>query len=345
MAENTPAATSESKKRAPAKKRTGPTKAAALKALGLTQEDLETLKAVATARATAAESPNVDTEEVSASTYIASPALSPSEQAVQAAKITAYKALRAAGAVIPADLAAEVESIPVQPSTSEDIPNALKSVEERKAEAEAAGVQLYARNLRGTDFGFRLSRQKTGKRTDLKPRGQRGDIVRLEKEDYGDPELERQIQYGCLEIITLAEAREIIAKQAQNQQQAVHPAMAMLRNELGKPYEDGAVKVAPEFNSQGITVAQLDPRQMRGELTDKEVAHGAGLQRVNPQQQVQGDQTVHAQLGGNPAILNDGFAPRNDTAAQRDAIARQRNIEGPAAGGITRVVVDAPVRG
>jgi hypothetical protein len=314
----------------------GPTRTEALKALGLTQEDLDTLKAVTTARAEAAEAPVHESP--------APPALTPREQAIQTAKITAYNALKAAGATIPADLAAEVESIPEQRPTSDDIPNALKSAEERKNEAETAGIQMFARNLRGTDFGFRLSRQKTGKRTDLKPRGQRGDIVRLEKEDYGDPELERQIQYGCLEIITLAEAREIISKQARNQQQAVHPAMAMLRNELGKPYEHDTVKVAPEFNSQGITVAQLDPRQMRGELTDKEVAHGVGLQRVDNSQPAQ-QRIEHAPLGGNPAILNDGFAPRNDTAAQRDAIARQRNLEGPAAGGITRVVVDAPVKG
>lgn len=290
-------ATPPAHKKASAKR--GPTKAAALKALGITKEQFDIIAQVEAARAA-----NDTKGEVG---------WGPDGP--------------------PSDVPGINETI-YEPQDSEPaIPNALKSSEERREEAEAQNVPMFIRNLRGTEFGFRLSRQAKGPRTDLKPRGQRGDLVRLEKEDYGDPNLERQLQYQCVELITLAEAREIIAKQAVNQQQQVHPAMAMLRNELGVPYEQGAVKVAPEFNSQGITVATLDPRQMQGKMTDKEVARGNdAIQRVP---QVQYPETAHAgvtaPVGGNPSIINDGFA-RNDTAASRDAIARRRDIHGPAAG-------------
>jgi hypothetical protein len=307
MAESTTTRSTSTRKKTTKR---GPTKAAALKALGLTQEDLDTLKAVAAARA----ANDSDTEAEKLSEVVGHPVAGTSEGTSNV------------------------------PEATTDIPNSLKSIEERKEEGKAQDTPLFIRNLMGTDFGFRLQRQKTGPRTDLKPRGQRGDIVRLEKEDYGDPNLERQIAYGCIEVITLAEARAAIEKQATNQRQAVHPAMAMLRNELGQEYAPDAIKVAPEFNSQGVTVAHLDPRQMRGELTDKEVARSGAMERVQPSGiPVQDRGLGHAQLGGNPAILNDGFA-RNDTAAAQDALARRRGLEGPAAAGITSVVVEAPQR-
>lgn len=288
MAETPTAAKKPSATRKKTTKR-GPTKAASLKALGLTQEDLDAIKQLRELRV------KNDTEVYSAN--VTSP---------------------------PGEYISNNEA-----AVEEEIPDALKTVEERKADhADEAGQPLFVRNLRAVEVNYRLnSQQGQGKkRTELKPRGQRGDLTRLSDEDRGDPVLENQLAYGVIEIITLKEAKEIIAKQAQNQQQAVHPAMAMLRNELGQEYAPENIKVAPEFNSQGVVVAKLNPvAGGYGELTvDRGGINREGVPAQQPQQ-------VHRSIGGNPAIISDGFA-RNDTAAQADAVARRKDLQGPAAG-------------
>lgn len=268
----------------PTRKKTtkrGPTKAAALKALGLTQEDLDTLKLVAQARATVGQTQ---------------------------------------------DSQPEIEPAP-GPEVTYDQP---KSEKEPSTEASAPPGGYYMRNLRGPEISFRLTRQqKRGdKRTELKPRGQRGDLKKLEPEDLQDPELISQIEYGLIEIITAAEAAEIIRKQATNQQTTTHPAMAVLRNELGQEY--GHTDAQGKFHKQervqvvgdnSITVARLTPQGGEaGALPD------AGRRGI--------DWQAARNLGGNPAIISDGFAPQQGplSEAQRDAIARRRDIEGPAAG-------------
>lgn len=256
----------------------GPTKAAALKALGLTQEDLDVLKQVAEARATI--------EEVR-------------------------------------------ESIP-ESVVEEVVPPVLDA--DAVSSDPAVAQVFYMRNLRGPEISFRLTRQqKRGdKRTELKPRGQRGDLKKLEPEDLRDPELISQVEYGLIEIITAAEAAEIIRKQATNHQQQLHPAMAALRNELGKEY--GSTDAAGNFHKQtevqvvgdnSITVARLTPQGGEaGALPD------GGRRGI--------DWQAARNLGGNPAIISDGFADAAQqgplSEAQRDAIARRRDIEGPAAG-------------
>jgi hypothetical protein len=197
---------------------------------------------------------------------------------------------------------------------------------------------FYARNL-GSVTRFRLSRQqdKTKRATELKPRGQRGDMLRLEPQDLNDPELITQVEYGLIEIITEAQARDIIRKQAHNVQQAIHPAMAALRNELGEEYAQDAVRVDVEYNSQGITVAQLTPQGGgAGALPD------LGRRGVDWNAIRQGQAAPVMQPVQNPSpgrIVSDGFA-KPDVAA--DMVARQKNLEGPAAGGVQRVVVEAP---
>lgn len=283
MAETTK--TSSPRKRTTTKR--GPTKAAALKALGLSQDDLDTLKAVAAAREAAAQ----QQEEA------------PVEQPT-----------------------------PPEPIANEPQPVALPAPDPDQP------VVFYARNL-GSVTRFRLSRQqdRTKRATELKPRGQRGDMLRLEPQDLNDPELITQVEYGLIEIITEAQARDIIRKQAHNIQQAVHPAMAALRNELGEEYPQDAVRVDVEYNSQGITVAQLTPQGGgAGALPD------LGRRGVDWNAIRQGQAAPVMQPVQNPSpgrIVSDGFA-KPDVAA--DMVARQKNLEGPAAGGVQRVVVEAP---
>lgn len=277
MAETRKPATTTRKKTT----RRGPTKAAALKALGLTQEDLNILKQVAAAREEAAAYASGETKSVD---------LQPIEELPQPVN---------------------------QPDPDAQTPN-----------------NWFVRNLRYVQVGFRLTRQQDTKtkRTDLKPRGQRGDLAKLKEEDLQDDELLRQVNLGVVEIIPFGEAKKVLEGQATNQQQQGNPLHDALRNELGKPYDAGAIKLEPSYEDQGIVVAQLTPQ---GGEAGAIASQGRGV-----------DWQAARNIGGNPAIISDGFNPP-DAAAQADARARQKNVEGPAAGlaeGI-KVVVEPTRRG
>jgi hypothetical protein len=276
----TPAAKTAAKKpaRKPAAKR-GPTKAAALKALGLTQADLDVLKQVAAAREA------------------------------------------------------------VTPDTTPDVKVQNPEPPVTAKNEAPAPTGFYARNLRNAEVHIRLTRQeKTKKRLELKPRGQRGDLAKLQPEDVEDDELLANV--GILvEIITAGEAKDILAKQLNNVQAAVHPAMAMLRNELGQPYRPENIRVEAEFNSQGQTVAYLTPQGGEAGALPSKGRAGVDWAAIHGGQQPQ-QATAPSAIGGNPAIISDGFA-HPDPAAQADAIARIKGLEGPAAGiGGLQVTVD-----
>jgi hypothetical protein len=179
-------------------------------------------------------------------------------------------------------------------------------------------------------LGFRLTRQyDKKKRTNLKARGRRGDLVKLTSEDLTDQALLDQVNANLIEIITTNEAQNVVSKQSTNHKEAVHPAMEMLRNELGQKYSADAFRVEAEYNNQGEIVATVEG-----------VNEGASRQQINSG----GIQRSTGNVGGNPAIVSDGFAeaPSGQEADyHRDQIARQNNTEGPAAGlGNVTVTVD-----
>lgn len=253
-----------SPKPTPARRKTtrGPTKAAALKALGLTNEDVQLLKELRKTKA-----------------------------------------------------AIDKAQADVQQEVSIELTEPAKKLFD---ESQPSGI-FYARNRQNVPVHFRLTRQedKSKKRTNLEPRGRRGDLVRLEKKDLSDEELITQIEYGLVEIITEPEAREIIKKQSTNMREAVHPAFAVLRNELGEEYKRENIKVDPEFNSQGVTVARLKPSDQQGaeEYGEIEFTKGqrGGFQRT----------PTTSAIGGNPAIISDGFAAQRE-AMEKDAQARAK---------------------
>jgi hypothetical protein len=222
------------------------------------------------------------------------------------------------------------EELPVDPTTFP--PEGLEFKTSSTAHPEPVTGGWYMRNLRNTDLSFRLSRQeKQGeRRTSLKPRGQRGDMLKLTPEDLQDPQLETQVAYGLVEVIPEAEALNAIRKQAHNATQAPHGPLAMLRSETGKEYAPDAVRVDPEYNSQGTVVATLKP-VVEGEYGEVDFKRGGGgFNR-------EGGNAVQAGVGGNPAILSDGFAQQqlggvDPNSVQRDALARAKGLEGPAAG-------------
>jgi hypothetical protein len=151
----------------------------------------------------------------------------------------------------------------------------------------------------------------------------------LNPEDLTDQALLDQVAANLVEIITAGEAKGVVDKQVTNSKTAIHPAMEMLRNELGQKYEADSIRVEAEYNNQGETVATVEG-----------VGEGASRGQINRG----GIQRSTENTGGNPHIVSDGFseAPKGqETEYSRDQRARQNNIEGPAAGlGNVTVTVD-----
>ncbi len=197
----------------------GPTKASALKALDLTEEDLELLQLIKE---------------------------------------------------LPEDLVTEEVPTPTPEAEEAGILSPVPSITDVMPEASVEQV-FYARNLRNVELGFRLTRQDDKKkRTNLKARGRRGDLVKLAPEDLTDQALLDQVNASLIEIITTGEAQNVVSKQSTNHKEAVHPAMEMLRNELGQKYAANAFRVEAEYNNQGETVATVEG-----------VNEGASRQQIN----------------------------------------------------------------
>lgn len=127
-------------------------------------------------------------------------------------------------------------------------------------EQPAAPLVRYVRNMSGAPFRMKLNRHMPGQRgIALKPRGERGDIAPLEDDDMEDMILRDNLNLGLVEIITSSEATGAMSKQTINQQ-AVHPALAALKNSKGK---DGmTLNVEQSFEDQGVTVATLEDGQV-----------------------------------------------------------------------------------
>lgn len=279
------------------------------------------------------------------------------------AKFEAYQALSAANLPIPADLQ-EVEGWIAETRAKIEKQNA---VAKQEAEAEADRVReannagpWYVRNGYVAPFNLRLDRQTEKRRIELKPRGMPGDMHPLKEEDLKDPNLKLNLNLGIVEVIPAGEAALIMEKQTTNMGNRVHVPLAVLRSESGNVYEQGSVKVEAEFNSQGVTVAQVDPRTLTGELHDKQIGGTRGTGGIT-RSQGQAQEAPAQPEGPQPAssIVRSGFVPtgsgdsiisygplgRNAEAKIADDIARRTDIQGPAAGlgsGV-QVTVD-PVR-
>lgn len=311
MSEDAPKATP--KKRAASRK--PPTKAAALKALGLTKEDLDAIKELRSQQNSAPEPPR----EVHGSATLRpapgfggdgfGPAPSDPQQHLENRQAPAQVAQPAA----------------VQAAIEEPV--------------------WYMRNLRHTDVGFRLTRQSDSskKRTSLKPRGQRGDIQKLEPGDLKDAELQTQVAYELIEIIPEGEALEAIRKQYTNHQHAVPAHIAALRNPLGQEY-DTAPRTLSDEESMGYKVADLDPALMQGKLSDKDIKRDGGFATMQPVQNPSPGQIVSDGFMAAPQQELGRNATDNERAAQIDALARSKQFEGPGAGVGEVTVKVAPVQ-
>lgn len=173
--------------------------------------------------------------------------------------------------------------------------------EQEREQQEAVSLVRYIRNMSGAPFRMKLGRHTAGQRgIQLKPRGERGDIAPLEDGDMEDMILRDNLNLGLIEIITSNEAIGAMGKQTINQQ-AVHPALAALKNSQG---EGGmTLNVEKSFEDQGVTVAQLE---------DGQVVFDKG-QRGQP--------TIRRQPGESPGVpanipgAEPGHAPANEPAS------------------------------
>lgn len=212
--------------------------------------------------------------------------------------------------------------------------NTVKPVEQ-PVDQPAEPLRLAVRNTTHLQTSFRLERQmdRGKRRTELKPRGQRGDFALLQPGDEHDQNLQDQLNAGIVELITQDEAAAIAKKQTTNQQH-VHPALAMLRNERGEPYEDGAFQVAPSFEEQGVVVAQLQDGQVAfdrggivrsGEAAGQNAAGPRGAQRLR-QPGAAPNASPYTTQAPIPA------PPGRESDAAADAKARRKDVQGPSAG-------------
>lgn len=178
---------------------------------------------------------------------------------------------------------------------------------ETKAAPKPRTTKKFVRNLTRSQVAFRIGGRE-GRRVDLNPRGNRADLAPVTKD-----ELQELNDVGVLyEVITEAEAKEIIGKQTTNQSM-YHPALATLRNEYGDKYERAVVVQEQD----GVAVASLE-EDGRGMKINR--YEGIVTQNVRgPEQLAVAGSMLHAE--------------------QVDAVARSKAAEGPQAGGVTGVTL------
>jgi hypothetical protein len=337
----------------PAKKpaKRGPTKAEALKTLGLSQEDLDAIKKLKEIRA--------EVEDAKTAVEASAPPKVVNEYTAEKVEELRERHTRTTEELLRdeiAQLRAERESEQSDLSHDRQLMNQGWSASAPQAEGHkhvetvSDTPVFYARNLRGVEVRFRLSRQQKSdtKSTTLKPRGSRKDMVLLEPEDLKDSELRTQVAYNLVEIIPEGEALSIIDKQGFNAQQpGARPIEQMLRNEKGAPMvteanPDVVHTDALPFEQQGTTVARLNPQENSptGELPSM----GRGIDWAKARNVTSTD-PVQPGVGQGP-IVSDGYADEASLLAARDKIARQRGASGPSGGlGHMRVTVEPPKQG
>jgi hypothetical protein len=154
---------------------------------------------------------------------------------------------------MPAKKPATKKTAPKRAATSK-----AKKTTTRRKSTPRRSQQLYYRNLRAVPVSFRFTNADKDRRVALAPRGQRGDLAPVKKDEKDEPEYINN-QGLIFEIITAEEAKIIADKQVTNAQKGVHPALQQIRNQHGEHYESPeVVRVNPEKGKQGRKVAPLN---------------------------------------------------------------------------------------
>ena len=217
------------------------------------------------------------------------------------AAIRAHQDLEIAGVSIPAKIKQIVQAF------MQKVEESPSPVEEEPESTTKSGP-IYVRSLVNMPFSFRWNTENDKKRTmELKSRGQRGDLHPIASKDLQDSAfqdaLQTNLSLGVIEILSAAEAQQVIAGQTTNIQQ-VHTPLSVLRSETGKEYDPENVKLTASLEDQGVVVGHLKHSEGSNEVG--EISSGNRKKGVDWEQTRSG-------LGGNPHLLSDGFATEQVT--------------------------------
>lgn len=191
----------------------------------------------------------------------------------------------------------------------------------KEAPKPRVSTQKYIRNLRNMPISLRLERHEGKPRFEMRPRGQRGDTISIQKDDISDPIFQQNHALGLFEVLTATEAADVMVKQATNAQQAIHPSLAMLTNSKGEVMDVQEAQMAATFESQGEVVGNIDSKGNYERRGDSNLAPGVP-------EGVVGAAPGHAPTNEDPAFLSD-------------VRARRKDLEGPGSI-ITQVTVEPP---
>lgn len=176
----------------------------------------------------------------------------------------------------------------------------------------------YIRNLHAVPVSLRFSEQTSGRRIELRPRGERGDIQKVNKDELEDT-IFMLNQDSLFELLTANQAADTLEKQTWNQQKR-SPIVDMLRNELGEPIDSVVMKKSPQ--EEAITVAHIEQTGATNRLQQGEVIH-------------RGIEVKRAPVPGSQDNPGPQVPDHIDPEHAADWVARnaeQQGIEGPQAG-------------
>ena len=113
--------------------------------------------------------------------------------------------------------------------------------------------RIYLRNLHGCESRVNLS---DGRKIELKPRGQRGDMESITADEFKDQKVQDNIGL-VYEPLSEESAQEVMEKQNTNRQEP-HAPFAAITNERGEQYQQADVPVEKAFEEQGEVVAKVE---------------------------------------------------------------------------------------
>lgn len=203
---------------------------------------------------------------------------------------------------------------PPQPRQAATKKTAKKKATARKR-SPSKGSNDYIRNRHYVDVRITLSEDNNERRIELKPRGQRGDLARVSKDEQADTKLD----WTLVERLSADDARGIMESQVTNQQ-APHAALEALRNAHGQRYE-APPQVSLPFEQQGQVVATTEATAATGRLQQGERmvrAPGAAPQQVPVPGSVQNPVPVPPNIP--PEQVADWFARQGIRATEADAV-------------------------
>lgn len=152
----------------------------------------------------------------------------------------------------------------------------------------ATSTQKFIRNIRGVNVRVTF---ESGRRVQLEPRGQRGDMVAVSKDEQNDSSFLGNL--GILyEVISSKDANDIRTKQFTNASSHPNRPEALLTNQLGENITSTGIQ--DSFESQGKVIATLN--ETVGD-TPREQKSTQIIRGVNPERAAVPGSVDNSQLG------------------------------------------------